>query len=98
MFDQIKFLMQDGERYIVVEGGRPEYVFMRFDDYASIVKGKTGNPGHNTPAKNTGAWEKVNSELEEFGSCAQAAHSDFITESTQAGVDPVTIRLEDLPL
>ena len=97
MFDQIKSLMRDGERYIVVEGGRPEYVFMRFDDYASMVKGRMDNPGH-TSVKNPGAWERVNSELEEFGARAQATHADFITEPIQASADPATIRLEDLPL
>lgn len=82
----------------MVEGGRPEYVFMRFDDYVSMAKGKANNPGRNTPPKNPGAWERVNSELDEFGVRAQAAHADFMTEPVQTSADPATIRLEDLPL
>lgn len=99
MFDQLKYLMHNGERYIVVEGGKPEYVFMSFEDYAALAKNKTDNPGHaGAQAKNPGAWERGNSELDEFGIRAQSVSSDFTAEPVQMSADPTAIRLEDLPL
>lgn len=102
MFDQFKAIMQNGERYVVVENGRPEYVLMNFADYVAMVAtGRKGdNPGHNRASGDTGGWEKVNAELKEVESPRE--ENDFRVElagmpTTQAP-DPATIRLEDLPL
>ncbi len=101
MFDQLKPIMQNGERYIVVEGGRPEYVLMRFSDYARIAghRESTGVRGEygRAPGQNPGEWERANAELEEVRATEPAARTaDFGTAFPSA--DPTTIRLEDLPL
>lgn len=107
MFDQLKPLMQNGERYIVVEGGRPEYVLMRFADYATLAAGlpvrqagRTGNPGHHAPRSvRTDEWERANAELEEVRNTeADLRTASLIQESVPPAQDPTTIRLEDLPL
>lgn len=99
MFDQLKAIMQNGERYIVVENGRPEYVFMHFADYVAMVatSGQAGNSAPQPGSKSSG-FAHVNAELEEV----RLQDSDFRVEL--AGMppapmpDPATIRLEDLPL
>lgn len=101
MFDQLKPLMQNGERYIVVEGGRPEYVLLRFADYVRIAgnQGNTATEGGygRTPGRNPGEWERANAELEEVRVTEPAVRTaDFEVALPQA--DPTTIRLEDLPL
>ncbi len=101
MFDQLKPLLQNGERYIVVEGGRPEYVLMRFADYVRIA-GHRGNVAAEggygrTPERNPGEWERANAEFEEVRATEPAVRTvDFEAMLPQA--DPTTIRLEDLPL
>ncbi len=86
--------MQNGERYIVVEGGRPEYVLLRFTDYARLAGGRHeaagGNPGR-------GEWERVNAELEEVRVAEPAVRTADFGAPVPAA-DPTTIRLEDLPL
>lgn len=98
MLDQLKPLMKNGERYILVEGGQPEYVLMRFSDYAAMTDGKRSNPGPTSEGARRG-WGGVPAasaiELEEVRSVDPA--------SSVAGFDPLpsdpaTIRLEDLPL
>ena len=100
MFDQFKPLMQNGERYIVGEGGRPEYVLMRFQDYARLVEGGK-NPGYAQElAGRAGEWESVNAVLEEVGGRQPhfPAESSPRSELPPTPADPTTIRLEDLPL
>lgn len=97
MFDQLKPIMRNGERYIVVEAGRPEYVLMRFSDYAALAAGKRDNPGHKTPS--AGEWERANTELEEVRASAEPPYAPSAgTGSPHLNPDPTTIRLEDLPL
>lgn len=92
--------MQNGERYIVVENGRPEYVFMHFADYVALVatSGKTGGGNPSTSNPKSGGFVEINADLEE----AHSPDNDFRVEL--AGMppsplpDPATIRLEDLPL
>lgn len=50
-FKQLKnFAPQDGERYIIVENGKPSTVLLSFDDYQKMLYNKdkelTDNPGH----------------------------------------------------
>lgn len=98
MFDQLKSLMQNGERYIMVEAGRPEYVLMRFDDYSALVKSRKNNPGGDqVPERNPADWGRINSELEE-GRLGETLHSEFTAEPLAPAPDPNAIRLEDLPL
>lgn len=98
MFDQLKPLMQNGERYIVVEGGRPEYVLLRFIDYVALAAGRRDNPGyhHRTPEVRSD-WERANAELGEVGE-PKVRTAEFSTEPIAQPADPTTIRLEDLPL
>ncbi|MDP3727723.1 MAG: hypothetical protein Q8R35_03755 [bacterium] len=104
MFDQLKPLMRSGERYIVVEGGRPEYVLLRFADYSALV-GERGNPvppggagrSPSPAADGRGEWERANAELEEVLTAEPAIRTaDFGAPILPP--DPATIRLEDLPL
>ncbi len=99
MFDQLKPLMRNGERYIVVEAGRPEYVLMRFADYAALAADRKDNPGHSyRPA---GEWERANAEFEEVRPAVPSEPpfaANVRTDSPHPSLDPTTIRLEDLPL
>lgn len=98
MFDQLKPLMRNGERYIVVESGRPEYVLLRFEDYATLV-GRTAVPmGTIREAAASGrssGWERANAELAEAGIAEVGIPPGL---SGMPASDPTTIRLEDLPL
>lgn len=97
MFDQLRPLMQNGERYIVVEDGRPEFVLMRFHDYASLAR--SPNPGRNPGRAPTNPeWERANAELEEVRESAPAIHTAGAPDLSPLAADPTTIRLEDLPL
>lgn len=102
MFEQFKSIMQNGERYIVVEGGKPEYVVMNFADYVALAaSGKKGNPGHDRGSGQVFSSPDVsraNAELEEI----RAGEREFKTALADAAMttapDPTAIRLEDLPL
>ena len=103
MFDQLKPLMRNGERYIVVEGGRPEYVLMRFQDYTQLAGATSGNPGHTPHAGNPGYrmdWERANAEIGQVRTEApeHEFRAEIATEPIAREPDPTTIRLEDLPL
>lgn len=37
MIGNFKKVIKKGEKYIVVENGKPEYVVMHYDDYADLV-------------------------------------------------------------
>lgn len=102
-FEQLKPLMQNGERYIVVEGGRPEYVVMRFQDYTALASGRRrDNPGHSaSPFEVRHAdLANVNAELEEVRLREPEPRPDFPAGLGTPGLpaDPATVRLEDLPL
>mgnify|MGYP001577498008 CR=1 FL=1 len=100
MFDELKPLIQNGERFVLVEGGRPEYVFMRFQDYAGLIgTGRAArlaeaHRGH--PEIRTADWERANAELGE--SLAEIGADFSVPETVPLAKDPSTIRLEDLPL
>lgn len=102
MFDQLKTLMQSGERYIIVEGGRPEYVLMRFPDYALLAGRRDftsplADSRHVPPPEHRGEWERANVELEEVSASEPMARTIEFGTPLPAS-DPTTIRLEDLPL
>ena len=101
MFDQLKPIMQNGERYIVVEGGRPEYVLMRFQDYVQLVSYRKENPGEAASGDDHSRdWQSVNAVLEEVRAREPYGAQEFggSPEVRPAAPDPTTIRLEDLPL
>ncbi|MEK7464847.1 MAG: hypothetical protein AAB591_00355 [Patescibacteria group bacterium] len=99
MFDQLKPIMQNGERYIVVEGGQPEYVLLRFEDYVTLVGVKGSNPGHGNPAGLAPDFARANAELEAVRHRDSEFPGEFGTREVLASAaDPTTIRLEDLPL
>ncbi len=100
MFDQLKPIMQNGERYIVVEAGRPEYVVMRFYDYVGLISGAKNNPGRaRAPEVRAADWEAANAELEAVRHAREDIRAQYPDSSELASAaDPTTIRLEDLPL
>lgn len=99
MFDQLKNIMQNGERYIVVENGKPEYVLMGFADYVALVaSGRKDNPGHGRGSK-TEELAKANAELEEVRAYTESMNAELAGMPVMTpAADPATIRLEDLPL
>lgn len=102
MFDQLKPIMQNGERYIVVESGRPEYVVMRFPDYVGLIARMDGSPSYRPrmPETRSAEWAAVNAELEEARATTADLRPEFAAapETMAGAMDPTTIRLEDLPL
>lgn len=99
MFDQLKPIMQNGERYIVVEGGKPEYVLMRFHDYVTFVERRSGNPGHGRVSEGrTADWERASVEFEDMAARPDPLRPELAVEPGGMMTDPTTIRLEDLPL
>ena len=88
-----KKFVRKGEKYIMVENGKPEYVLMHYDDYTELI-------GHENP---TGAEE---SSAPDFASAesrmARVAGEDFNIDTMLSGPslpeDISKIRLEDLPL
>jgi hypothetical protein len=100
MFDQLKPIMQNGERYIVVEHGKPEYVLMRFHDYATLVSGKKGNPDAALRAEvaHHAGFHRANAEIAEMRSMEPEVRAEPVIETALPQTDPATIRLEDLPL
>lgn len=100
MFDELKPIMQNGERYVVVEGGRPEYVLMRFRDYVAMVSGKAALAAGRAPLPEIRHADlgRVNAEL--GASSPRGAGSDAAGRmgAVPEADDPRTVRLEDLAL
>lgn len=96
MFDQLKNIMQNGERYIVVEGGRPEYVLMHFTDYVALVA--SGHKDADSGKARGEDLSKANAELEEVHSSNNEFRVELAGTPQIPVQDPATIRLEDLPL
>lgn len=99
MLDQLKPIMQNGERYIIVENGKPEYVVMRFQDYSALVAGM-GERRASLPRFEVPSWERANAEFAEAKPQVHTAAAHF---GAGDGVpsfapDPGAVRLEDLPL
>lgn len=94
MFDELKPLIQNGERFIVVEGGKPEYVLMRFRDYAAVISGRpTAASGRAvSPDIRHADLGRINAGA---GTGANAA--EMTGTAPEAG-DPSAVRLEDLAL
>jgi len=105
MFDQFKPIMQNGERYVVVEDGRPQYVLMRFHDYVLLLASQPG-AARRTPTMVAAAPQSFDALNVELADVAPAIGD--VAEFGNVGVagDPpptlptgdTTIRLEDLPL
>jgi len=93
MFDQLKPLIRSGERYVIVEDGKPEYVFMRFADYAALAGG--ARPGYH---RNPVEAAVVNAELDAAQLREQAFSPEFASGPEAHVAADQTIRLEDLPL
>ena len=96
MFEELKPLMENGERYIVVEEGRPAYVLLRFPDYARLVGG--GRRGSAVAGEPETA--RVNAELEAIRHEAIELPTKLAAAPVALPMapDPSSIRLEDLPL
>lgn len=95
MFDQLTSIIQPGERYIVVEDGKPQYVIMRFSDYVALGGGRSA-------AALGAGWEadlgRVNAEFQTNRTRAADAPPDLLPTAPAAVPDPTGIRLEDLAL
>lgn len=77
-----KHFIRKGEKYIVVENGKPEYVVLHYDDYAEIM----------VRSDTYGARPHARMTSDEFPSEAAFSSQDNMPE------DISKIRLEDLPL
>lgn len=84
MFPFKKFIRK-GEKYIVVEGEKPEYVIMRYDDYAELIAWEKEAPRPKGPAASTVLDEG------EF-------NAEAVLAGPELPEDLSKIRLEDLPL
>jgi hypothetical protein len=94
MFDQLKAIMQPGERYIIVEDGKPQYVIMRYTDYAILTSVRKFEEGGVTRD-----LDRINADFSAARTPPAAAGTDFVpTEPLDLPVDPRSIRLEDLSL
>lgn len=78
-----KNFIKPGEKYIIVEGGKPEYVLMHYDDYQELVERRV--PGGGTSVKPAGAAPRGFSE-------------EPMLSGAPLPDDISKIRLEDLPL
>ena len=99
MFDQLKPLIQSGERYIIVENGKPEFVMMRFADYVilnSVQRVRSGD------ISAVGDLASINADLASSrpptSTPAPELQSDFDSMTADIAPDPGSVRLEDLPL
>lgn len=101
MFEEFKPILENGERYVVVEGGKPEYVLMRFKDYVGLLSGKRGRPiGASLVHDHLGLFDRANAELAETRRDATIPHfeAELAGDPIPPPVDPSAVRLEDLPL
>ena len=78
-----KKFIKKGEKYIVVENGKPEYVVMHYDDYADLVSHGESRP------EEAGAFQTASRE--DF-------NAETILTGPHLPEDISKIRLEDLPL
>jgi len=96
MFDQLKSVIQAGERYIVVEDGKPQYVIMRFSDYVVLAGGRPAAPLSMGREADLG---RVNAEFQANRTRTADAPPEFLPTAPAVSVpDPTGIRLEDLAL
>ena len=77
-----KKFIRKGEKYIVVENGKPEYVVMHYDDYAELVSREGPAPQEEMPQA---------ASVEDF-------NVETILTGPRLPEDISKIRLEDLPL
>lgn len=92
MFDQLKSIIQAGERYIVVEDGKPQYVIMRFSDYVVLA----GSHSSSHPIAREADLGSVNAEFQANRVRVADAPAELLPTGTVP--DPTGIRLEDLAL
>ena len=78
-----KKFIRKGEKYIVVENGKPEYVVMHYDDYADLVSRPGAEP-----------LEEVSPQA----ASAEDFNVETILAGPNLPEDISKIRLEDLPL
>lgn len=99
MFEELKPLMANGERYIVVEGGRPEYVLMRFPDYVALVAGsRAASPSLERSPFDRDPFAVANAEIAEAVGRPPSGLPSVEVDPVGPGADPMSVRLEDLPL
>ena len=77
-----KNFIQRGEKYIVVENGKPEYVMMHYEDYQELIQLRDGE------ARAAKAPEPV----------PQNFSREAVLSGVQFPDDISKVRLEDLPL
>lgn len=77
-----KNFIKKGEKYIVVENGRPEYVVMCYEDYALLIDGR-GDKGE-PEGRAAGTYSDFTAET--------------VLSRPNLPQDISKIRLEDLPL
>ncbi len=96
MFDNYKKLIRKGEKFIMVEGGKPAYVVMAYEDYEAMLARRSLDEG--------GLARRPEETGEAFHAAEQPLHSrqEFtartVTDMSNLPEDISKIRLEDLPL
>ena len=100
MFEHFKPIMQNGERYVVVENGKPEYVLMRFQDYVFMAAGKRSEGTSSRVGERRNPWERANVEFADVGGDPTIPHdeAELSGDPIPPPVDPTSVRLEDLAL
>lgn len=96
MFEELKGTIERGERYILVEHGKPAFVLMPFADYRELRQSSGENRPGPMPAVSRDLF-RANAELEEVRArAADLGVPEYIPEVKNS--DPSSIHLEDLPL
>jgi len=84
MFGNFRKIIKKGEKYIVVENGKPAYVVMHYDDYSDLVSRQDA--------------AEVNEQTEFAGEDGGSFNAETILSGPNLPEDISKIRLEDLPL
>lgn len=90
MFNNFK--IQKGEKFIMVENGKPAYVVMSYEDYENMLARRAPESSVGQGRTQVGlANDKVNRAEEEFS-------TRLVMDTPNMPEDVSKIRLEDLPL
>ncbi|KKU51690.1 MAG: hypothetical protein A3H69_00855 [Candidatus Sungbacteria bacterium RIFCSPLOWO2_02_FULL_47_9] len=96
MFDNFKNLIRKGEKFIMVEGGKPAYVVMTYEDYEGMLARRSLDEG-GFSRKPEGVAEAHTAEAPHL-SPRQEYTARTIADIPNLPQDISKIRLEDLPL
>ncbi|OHA07457.1 MAG: hypothetical protein A2934_02390 [Candidatus Sungbacteria bacterium RIFCSPLOWO2_01_FULL_47_10] len=105
MFDNFKNLIRRGEKFIMVEGGKPVYVVMSYEDYEGMLARRSLDEEGNARKPLEGAALHGAKMETGFANERPRHHRDgdeftarFAMDTPNVPEDISKIRLEDLPL